>query len=100
MRQILNLDRGSAGDGSGTKGSFVIVARAAEERRGIGISGSAYEIRKRRRVWTLLPMEICLGTDEWTDLSRRVKDNASVTEVTRRAEKRMWVINTYDQRDV
>jgi hypothetical protein len=70
------------------------------ERGGIGISHLAYEIRKRQRVWTAVPKASGLASDKRTDLSRGANDDVIVTDVQRRGEKMMRVINIYDQRDV
>jgi hypothetical protein len=82
------------------KADLVMLQEPPEERGGIGISHSAYEIRKRKRVWTAVRKGSGLATDERTDLSRGANDDAIVTDVKRRGEMMTRVINIYDQRDV
>jgi hypothetical protein len=69
------------------------------ERGGCGISHSAYEIRKRKRVWTAIRKGSGLVVDERTDLSRGAHDDVMVTDVRRRGEKITRIVNVYDQRD-
>ena len=66
----------------------------------IGISHSAYEIRKRKRVWMAIPKGSGLVVDEWTDLSRGANDDGIATDVQRRGEKITRIVNIYDQKDV
>jgi len=82
------------------KADLVMLQEPPEERGGIGVSNSPYEIRKRKRLWTALPKGSGLATDEWTHLCRGANDNVIVTDVMRRGEKMTRVINIYDQRDV
>jgi endonuclease/exonuclease/phosphatase (EEP) superfamily protein YafD len=82
------------------KADLVMLQEPPEERGGIGISHSAYEIRKQKRVWTAVRKGSGLATDERTNLSRGTNDDVIVTDVKRRGEKMTRVINIYDQRDV
>jgi len=82
------------------KADLVILQELPEERGGIGISHSAYKIRKRKRVWTAVPKGSGLATDERTDLSRATNNDVIVTDVKRGAEKTTRIINLPDQRDL
>jgi hypothetical protein len=64
------------------------------------ISHPAYEIRKRKRVWTVVHKGSGLATDAQTDLNRGANDDVTVTNVKRKGEKMARIINVYDQRDV
>jgi len=79
---------------------LVMLQAPPEKRGGIGISHSAYEIRKRKRVWAVVLKGSGLATDEGTDLSRSRNDYVIVTDVKIRGEKMTRVINIYHQRDV
>jgi hypothetical protein len=70
------------------------------ERQGFEIRHTAYEIRKRKRVWMAVRKGSSLAKDEQTDLSRGANDDVMVTNVKRRGEKMARIINVYDQRDV
>jgi hypothetical protein len=94
------VDHGSAGDGSGSKGRLSTFAGAAGGKRENGISHPAYEIRKRKRVWTAVRKGSGLATDGRTELSRGAYDDVMVTDIRRRGEKMTRIINGYDQRDV
>ena len=65
------------------KADFVMLLEPPEERGGIGISHSADEIRKRKRVWTAVRKGSGLATDEQTDKSRGANDDVIVTDVNR-----------------
>jgi hypothetical protein len=69
------------------------------ERGGVGICDLAYEIRKRKRLWTAIRKGSWLVVDEQTDLSRGANDDVIVTDVRRRGEKISRIVNIYDQRD-
>jgi hypothetical protein len=75
------------------KADLGMLQEPPEERGAIGISHSAYEIRKRKRVWTAVRKESGLATDERTDLCRGVNDDVIVTDVKRRGEKMMRGVN-------
>jgi hypothetical protein len=68
-------------------------------RGGVGMSHSAYEIRKRKRVWTAIPKGSGLVVDEHTDVSRGANNEVIVTDVRRRGENITRIVNIYDQRD-
>jgi hypothetical protein len=99
------------------KADFVLLQEPLGEGGRIGISHPAYEIRKRKTVWTAVrkgsglatdertdlsrgAKDDVMVTDEWTDLSRGANDDVMVTDVKRRGEKMTRIINVYDQRDV
>jgi len=82
------------------KADLVMLQKPPEERGGNGIRHSAYEMRKRKRVWTAVSKGSRLATDERTDLSRGANDDVIVTEFKRRGEKMTRVIYIYDQRDM
>ena len=69
------------------RADVVCLEEPPRERGGIGISHSAYEIRKRKRVWTAIRKGSGLVVDEWTDLSRGANNDVIVTDVRRRGEK-------------
>ena len=52
----------------------------------IGISHSAYELKKQHRVWTSIRMGSGLVVDYQTDLSRGADDGVIATDVRRRGE--------------
>jgi len=81
------------------KADVVYLQEPPRERGGCGISHSAYEIRKRKRVWTAIQKGSRLVVDERTDLSRGAHDDVIVTDVRRRGEKITRIVNVYDQRD-
>jgi len=64
-----------------------------------GISHSAYEIRKRKRVWTAIRKGSGPVVDERMVLSRVANDNVIATNVRRRGETIMRMVNVYDQKD-
>jgi hypothetical protein len=65
----------------------------------IGIRHSAYEIRKRRRVWTAILKGSGLVVEERTDLSRGANNDVIATDIRRRGEKVTRIVNIYDQKD-
>jgi len=77
----------------------VCLQEPLRERGEIGISHSAYEIRKRKRVWMAIRKGSGLVVDEQTDLSRGANDDVIATDVRRRGEKIMRIVNIYDQKD-
>ena len=68
-------------------------------RRNIGISHSAYEIRKTKTVWTAIRKGRGLVVDEWTGLCRGANDNVFATDVSRRGEKKTRIVNDYHRGD-
>jgi hypothetical protein len=66
---------------------------------GIGISHSAYEIRKRKRVWTAIRGGSCLVVHERTDICRGANDVVIATDVRRRWETITRIVNIYDQKE-
>jgi len=81
------------------KADEVCLQEPPRERGGFVISHSAYEIRKRQRVWTAIRKGCGLVVDERTDLSRAANDDVIVTDFRRRGEKISRIVNVYDQRD-
>lgn len=81
------------------KADVVLLHKTPGERGGDGVSHSVYEIRKQKTVRTAVHKGSGLATDEQTDLSRGANDDVIVTDVNRRGEKMMRIINIYDQRD-
>jgi len=69
------------------------------ERGGIGISHSAYRIRKRKRVWTAIRRGSGLVVDERTDLTRGANEDVIATDVRRRGERITRIVNVYDQKN-
>jgi len=69
------------------------------ERGRIGMSQSAYEIRKRKRVWTAIRRGCGLVVDERTECSRGANDDVIATDVRRRAERIKRFVNVYDQKN-
>jgi hypothetical protein len=68
------------------------------ERGGVGISHSAYQIRKRKRVWTAIPRGSGLVVDERTDLGTGANEDVIATDVRRRGERITRIVNVYDQK--
>jgi len=81
------------------KADVVCLQELPRERGGCGISHSAYEMRKRKRVWTAIRKGSGLVVDERTDFSRGANDNVIVTDVRRRGEKITRIVNVYEQTD-
>jgi len=77
----------------------VCLQEPTREREAVGISHSAYEMKKIDRVWTAIRMGSGLVADEQTDSSRGANDDVTVTDVRRRGEKMTWIVNIYNQRD-
>jgi len=81
------------------RADVVCLQEPQRERGVIGISHSAYEIRKRKRVWTAIQKGSGLVVDERTDLNRGANDDVIATDVRRRGEKIRRIVNIYDQKD-
>ena len=79
------------------RADVVCLQEPPRERGGIGISASAYEIRKRKRVWMAIRKGSGLVVDELTDPSRGDNDDVIATDVRRRGEKITRIVNIYDQ---
>jgi len=77
----------------------VCLQEPPREKGGLGIGHSAYEIRKRKRVWTAIQRGSGLVVDEWTDLSRGANDDVIGTEGRRRGETITRIVNIYHQTD-
>jgi len=82
------------------KADVVMLQELPEERGGVGIIHSAYEIRKRKSVWTAVRKRNALAADERTDLSKGANDDVIVIDVKRTGEKMTRMINICKQRDV
>jgi hypothetical protein len=76
----------------------VCLQEPLRERRGIRISHSAYEIRKRKRVWTAIRRGSGLVFDERRDLSRGANEDVMATDVRRRGQRIMRMVNVYEQK--
>jgi endonuclease/exonuclease/phosphatase family metal-dependent hydrolase len=76
-----------------------VLARATERKGGIGISHLAYDKRKRNRVWMAVRRGSGLVVDERTDLSRGANDDVIATDIRRRGETIMRIVNGYNQKD-
>jgi len=81
------------------RAEVVCLQEPPRERKGFEIRHTAYEIRKRKRVWTAVRKESSLAVDERTDLSKGGNDDVKVTDVRRRGEKVTRIVNIYDQKD-
>jgi hypothetical protein len=68
------------------------------EGAGSGISHSVYDIRKRKKVWTVVWKESDLTMNERTDVSKNAGDNVIVANLIRQGEKMLRIVNIYDQR--
>jgi hypothetical protein len=66
------------------KADLVLLQEPPGEKGRTGISHPAYEIRKRKSVWSAVRMGSDLGTDERTDLSRGLNNDVMVTDVKTR----------------
>ena len=69
------------------KADVVRLQEPPRERRGIGISHSVYEIRKRNRVWAAIRRGSGLVVDERTYLSRVANKDVIATDIRRRVER-------------
>jgi len=81
------------------RADVVCLQEPPRERGEIGISHSAYNIRKTIRVWTAIRMGGGLVVDERLDLRRGANDNVIATDVRRRGEKIWRINNIYYQKD-
>jgi len=81
------------------RGDIVSLHEPPRERGGIGISHSAYEIRKRKRGWTAIRRDSGLVVDERTDLSTGANEDAIATDVRRRGERIKRIVNVYNQKN-
>ena len=81
------------------RADIVCLQEPPRERGGIGISHSAYEIRKRKRVWTAIPRGSGLVVDERTDLSRGANEDVIANDVRMRGERITRIVNVYDQKN-
>jgi hypothetical protein len=75
------------------KADVVYLEEAPIERGGIGISHWAYELRKRYRVSIAIWTGCCLVIDEQTDLCSGANENVITTDVRRRGERIMRILN-------
>ena len=81
------------------RADVVCLQDSPRERGGIGISHSAYEIRKRKRVWTAIWRGSGFVVDERMDLSRGANKDVIATDVRRRGERTTRIVNVYDQKN-
>ena len=77
----------------------VCLEESPRDRGEIGISHSAYEMRKRNRLWTTIQEGSGLVVDERTDVRRGANDDVNAADVRRRGEKIRRIVNVYDQKD-
>jgi len=82
------------------KADLVLLQEPPGEEGRMGICHPAYEIRKRKRVWSVVHKENGLAMDKRIDLSRGTNNDVVVTDVKRRGEKMTRIIHVYDQRDI
>jgi hypothetical protein len=75
------------------RADIVCLQEPPRERGGIGISHSAYEIRKRKTVWTVIPRGSGLVVDEQMDLSRGANEDVIATDVRRKGERIPRIVN-------
>ena len=80
------------------KAEVVCLQEPLTARAGIGISHSAYNIMKRKRVWPAVRNRCGLTTNERTALSPIRGDDVIVVDIIRKGEKMIWVVIMYDQR--
>jgi len=78
---------------------LVCLQEPPRKRGEIGSSHSAYEIRKRKSVWTAIRKGSGLVVDKQTDLSRGANVDVIATDVRRRGEKVTRIVNSYDQKN-
>jgi hypothetical protein len=69
------------------RADVVCTQEPPRERGEIGISNSAYDIRKRKSVWMAIQKGSGVVFDERTDWSRGANDDVIATDVRRRGEK-------------
>jgi len=81
------------------KADVVCLQEPPRARGGCGIGRSAYEIRKRKRLWTAIGKGCGVVVDERTDLSRVAHDNVIITNVAIGGEKITRIENVYDRGD-
>jgi hypothetical protein len=77
----------------------VCLQEPTRERGGFGITHLAYEIRKRKRVWTVIRKGSGLVVDQQTDLSGGANNKVILTDIRRRGEKITRIVNVYNQKD-
>ena len=77
----------------------VCLQEPLKEKGGSGISHSAYEIRKRKRVSMAIRRGSSLVVNKRMDLSRVGNDDVIATDVRRREERITMIVNVYDQKD-
>jgi len=77
----------------------VCLQEPPRERGEIGISHSAYEIRKRTSFSTVIRKGSGMVVDKWTDLRRGANDDVMATDGRRRGEKITRIVNIYNQKE-
>jgi len=75
------------------KADGVFLKEPPGERGGVGITHSAYDITKRKRVLSAVRNGSGLVTDKWTDLSKGANDDIIVIVVERRGAQMTRMIN-------
>jgi hypothetical protein len=81
------------------KADMVCLQEPPREREGVGISHPAYDIRKRKRVRTVVRKRSSFATNERTDLSKNALGDVIVVDINRRGEKMTRIVNIYDQKE-
>jgi len=81
------------------RADVVCLQEPPRERKGFEIRYTAYEIRKRKRVWTAMHKGRGLALNKRTYLSKGGDDDGIVTDVRRRGERVTRIVNIYAQKD-
>jgi len=82
------------------KPGVVCLQEPPGESGGVGISHSAYKIRKLTRVWTAVRKGRGHATDGRTDLSKGAKDDVIVIDDKRTGDEMTKMINIYNESDL
>ena len=77
------------------RADVVCLVEPPRENGGIGISHSAYEISKRKTMWTAIWRGSRLVVDERSDSSRGANNDVIATDVRRRGKMIMRIVNVY-----
>jgi hypothetical protein len=78
------MGHGRTGDGGGSEGRCGVSTAATERKSMNRISNSAYNIRKCKRVWTVVRKGSSHKTNEQTDVSKIIGKNVIIVEITMR----------------
>jgi len=77
----------------------VCLQEPLRDRGGVGINHTAYEIRKRNRVWMAIRKGSGLLVEQRTGSNWGANDNVIVTDVSRSGENIPRIVNIDDRRD-